>query len=321
MKPTRLSFLIAAAIAVSGGAAAHAQTVNIVTTPAGSFTNSIGAAVAKVVNEHAGVRAVVTPQQSPGLEDVDDGAADFGLSTLHDVQFFVTGRDIYAAKGPHKNIRVFATMTPLRAAVHVRKDSDIKTLADLKGKRITCDFAAQPTGNPVIAAFLAAGGLTRDDVTCVPTRNIPGAADDFAAGRSDAFYFAVGAAKVKEVSASVGGLRLLPFQIDEGKMASTRKILPSAFPFVEQPSPAVDEITEPTPVLAYDLVMFTHAKVSNDVVRRMAAAVHGNKDGMVAVFGGLRLFDPKAMGKPHEFVEYHPGVIDFYKEKGIWQAK
>src|SRR5207237_1001206 len=48
------------------------------------------------------------------------------------------------------------------------------------------------------------------DVVEVAEVNVVRAADDFKAGRLDLLFFAVGAPKVAEVAAAVGGLRLLP---------------------------------------------------------------------------------------------------------------
>lgn len=88
-----------AALSLAPAGVANAQVIGIVTTPAGSFTNSIGAAVAKVVVEHAKLRATVTPQQSHGQEAVNDGSAELSLASLSDVQQYVTGTVDWAGKG------------------------------------------------------------------------------------------------------------------------------------------------------------------------------------------------------------------------------
>ena len=57
------SVLLAALVA----APAHGQTISIVSTPSGSYTNSAGAAMAKVISEKAKMRAVLQAQSQQGM--------------------------------------------------------------------------------------------------------------------------------------------------------------------------------------------------------------------------------------------------------------
>jgi TRAP-type uncharacterized transport system substrate-binding protein len=202
-----------AALAVAASpATAFAQALSIVTTAAGSFTHSTGAAIAKVMVQHAGMRATVSPQQSHGQESVNDESADLSLATLSDVQQYVTGTVDWAGKGPKKNIRLISRVVPIRTAGLVKLDSSIKTMKDVKGKRVPTEFPAQRAVFRVVLAQLATAGLSVKDVVPVRARNIIGSADDFAAGKSDIFWFALGSAKVKQVAAGVGGLRAISIE-------------------------------------------------------------------------------------------------------------
>ena len=207
MKSLRILAYFCVAALLSG--TARAQTIGIVTTPAGSYSNSAGAAVAKVLVDKAQLRVVVQPQASTGFEEVETGAAQFNMSNSFDATFYATGTGEYQAMGPHKNLRLVAALIPYRVALHVRADSDIKTIADLKGKRLSSGFNAQKTIGRIIEAHLETSGLSYKDVTSVPTPNVVRQADDFKAGKVDALFFALGSAAIKEANASVGGLRVL----------------------------------------------------------------------------------------------------------------
>ena len=91
----------------------------------------------------------------------------------------------------------------------MRKDSPIKTVADLKGKRVVDGFSSQKTIPPLLDASYATAGMTRQDITPVNVPNVVGGANAFIQGKADAFFFALGAAKVREADAAVGGIRAL----------------------------------------------------------------------------------------------------------------
>jgi hypothetical protein len=67
ISPAAVFLIVAPLVAPS----AHAQTVSIVTTPAGSYTNSAGAAMAKVINDKTKVRAVLQAQAQQGMIPVE----------------------------------------------------------------------------------------------------------------------------------------------------------------------------------------------------------------------------------------------------------
>lgn len=310
--------MLAATLATAAVSAANAQTVTIVTTAAGGFTNSTGAAIGKVLGDAGGVRAVITPQQSSGLTDINAGIADFGITTIPDVIFAVAGTNDYAENGPQSDLRIVARMTALRGAIFVRADSPITTYAEIKGNRMPCEYAAQVSGNPMLEVVRAVGGFATTDIECVPTQNIPGSADLLSSGQSDAFYFAVGAGKVKEVAASVGGLRALPFPTDEESLKKAQEIVPEIYGMGVEANPALDGFAEATDVLVNDLVLFANVNVPDEVVQEITATIYANKAALLEVFPGLDLFDPDQMAKPYAGVSYHPGAEAFYREQNIW---
>jgi hypothetical protein len=304
-------------LAVSLSAPASAQTLSIVTTPSGSFTNSAGAAIAKVISEKTKLRAIVQPQAQAAMSPVAAGVAEFGMSNAYDLTFFSTATAYYQGQPKHPNLRQIAAMTVLRVAMHVRKDSPIKTIADLKGKRLAAGFNAQKTIVTTVSALLANANLTYDDVDKVLAPNVSRSVDDFIGGKTDAFFFALGSAPVKQAAATVGGLRVLPIDDSPAAVARIKKILPGAYVMKVDPAPNLDGITEPTNVVAFDLVFFTRADVPDDVVYTVTKALHDNKKDLVTTFRPMSLFNPDTMARPVDEVPFHPGALKYYKEIGI----
>lgn len=319
MTLSRWAALTAVAWLACGSAGAQVQT--IVTTPAGSFTNSLGSAIAKVIVEKAGMKATVSAQQSHGHEAVNDGAAQLSVVTISDLQQFVTGTIDWAGKGEKKNIRLIGAMIPIMTVGYVKLDSPIKSLADVKGKRVPWGFPVQKSVQRVVIAQLAGAGVTEKDVQPVPVRNIVQSADDFAAGKTDIFWFALGSGKVKQVDAKVGGLRGVPVETNPKALAAMEQYVPGSYVVKLKPSPGLEQIKSEIPVQAYDVVFFTNDKASVDDIYKITKAVHENKKDMAAVFPAMNRFNPNQMAKPYKVLQYHPGAIKYYTEKGMWPPK
>jgi TRAP transporter TAXI family solute receptor len=299
----------------------NAQVLTIVTTQAGSFTNSLGSAVAKVIVEKSGLRATVSAQQSHGHEAVNDGSAELSVVTISDLQQFVTGTIDWAGKGEKKNIRLIGAMIPIMTTGYVKIDSPIKSMKDIKGKRVPWGFPVQKSVQRVVAAQLAGAGITEKDITPVPARNIIQSADDFAAGKTDVFWFALGSGKVKQVDAKVGGLRALPIETDAKALDLLEQHVPGSYVVKLKPTPALEQIKSEIPVQAYDVVFFTNAKTPDDVIYKITKAVFENKKDMAAVFPALNRFNPEQMAKKYKVLQYHPGAIKYFTEKGLWPPK
>ena len=311
---------VLAALTISG-AAAQAQTITVATTQPGSLTHSLGSAVAKIATEFAGVRTVVQPQGGSSLLAISAKTSEFGFSNSFDVVFYTSGTGEYQGRPPHKNVRVVARIFPNLSPLYVRLDSPIKSLKDLKGKRIPGGFAAQKSLLLSYTMQLANAGLTYNDVTAVLTPNVVKSADDFVAGKVDAFTFGLGAGKLKEVAAAVGPLRALPMDPDPAAIARSQAILPTSYLMTVKPAPNFPEIRQEMPLVVYDFTMQTHADVPDDVVYKVVKAMHGHKKELAATFAGLRRFDTNTMAIKYEGLEYHPGAIKFYKEIGQWPPK
>ena len=199
------------AIGLMGGSALAQQPIAIATPKAGSIYNSTAAAIGKVLGEKAGLHLTIQAMggSSQYLPIIDAGEVPFGIANVYETSLGVTGEDYFKGR-PTKNIRSVAILYPLRHTVFVKKDSPYKTLADLKGTRAPVGFASQKILTAVTNAVFATVGLALEkDFKGVNTANIISQANAFKEGRTDFFVFALGAGKIKEVDAAVGGVRAL----------------------------------------------------------------------------------------------------------------
>ncbi|MBD1548343.1 TAXI family TRAP transporter solute-binding subunit [Roseibium aggregatum] len=307
----------AATVAMVAAGSAQAQNVGIATSNPGSLFHNIGTAVANAANE-AGLNTTIQPATSPNqfIPFVNSGGIEFGVANLQEVNYAVSGEAWWnGVKNP--NIRVVGMLMPLKEAIFVRADSDIKTLADLKGKRMTDGYTAQNTILPQLDAVYATADMTRADMTPVNVTSVVAGAQAFMANDADGFIFAHGAGKVREADASVGGLRALPVADDSDEaLAKARKHWPTAF-FVKMKAGSSPGVLEDATYIAFPQVIFTHAGVPDDVVYQMAKAMYEGKDVMAKTFKPFNAFNPKDMKGDPGVAEFHPGALKFFKEVGL----
>jgi TRAP transporter TAXI family solute receptor len=317
--------LIASALAaafVLGTGAASAQTVGMATSPAGSLYHTQGSAMAPILKEKAEIEIRIQPFTSPNihLPAVNAGQIEFALANIYEVSQAVGGLDFFDGK-KNENLRLVTITGPLRSAIFVKKDSPVKTLADLKGQRVTWGYTQQNTIKAQILSYFESVGLSEKDITPVMVPAVIRGADDFAAGKADAFLFAVGSAKVTEVDAAVGGIRALPLPQGPATQAAFKKHFPPAYVEVVNPAPGLAGIPAPTAIMAYDAVMVTHAGAPDDVVYKMTKTLHENAEAVAKSSPTLRGFNAGGMAKNTDLAQYHPAAIKYYKEKGLWPPK
>jgi TRAP transporter TAXI family solute receptor len=312
---------VTAVAAIAATTPATAQMYGLGTGKQGFFTYSAGAAIAKVASDK-GLALRIQPfgGTSAYVPAVAAKEVDFGLANELETNYAVTGTAIYKDK-PQTDIRVVSIMNPLYSVLFVRKDSPIKTIADLKGKRLPTDFVSQRVLDVLMQGTLANAGLSYNDIQKVRVPNVVGGANEFAEGKTDAFMFAVGAGKVAETDAKVGGIRVLPIDPSREAMARLRKFIPVAYATKLEPGPGRAGVVEPVMVYAYDYLLLTSSKVSDEAVYKLTKILHENKPALVAGFRPLVGFQPNRMNKDMGPVKFHDGAIKYYKEIGAWPPK
>lgn len=309
---------LAASVFLTAGAAA--QTVGIATSNPGSLFHNIGTAVAKAAND-AGINATIQPATSPNqyMPLVNANEVEFGVGNLEEFNYALTGEAWFSDSGVNDNLRVVGLIMPIKEAIFVRADSDIKTVADLKGKPMVDGYTAQQTILPQLDAIYATAGLTRADMQPVQVPSVVGGADAFIAGDAVGFIFAHGAGKVREADAAVGGIRALGVPDTPEATAAIKQHWKTGYVVKMEPGPAAPGVLEPGTFIAYPQLVFTNADVSDDAVYAMAKVIYESKDSMKAAFPPFAAFDPKEMVGETAPGQYHPGAIRFYKEVGIWK--
>ena len=316
----QLATVAAAAVLACAAQAQAAQPIAMVSLPQGTINFFQTAAIAKVVQEHSDLvmRVKTMRGASLGHAAVNAGDAEFQISNIIESSEAYHGTDIFKGK-PQKDLRVAFENRALPLGIFVRKDSDIKTVADLKGRRFPTGWKAYPNVVVNINAILATAGLSIKDVDPVPVPELIRASEDFKQGKTDATYFAVDAPKVREIDASVGGIRFLSMPDGPEALAAVESVKPGLFIMKMQPSKRLPGIVGPTNVLAFDLVVVTSAKVPDEVVYKFVKTIHDHRAELIKAHPSFNQFKPDLMAKRFKSMPHHPGAIKYYKEIGLWK--
>jgi TRAP transporter TAXI family solute receptor len=313
--------ILTAVAAVLFACGAQAQVLGFGSAPQGSIGYNMSAAIARVMSESAQIQSRVQPYSgsSAVLPLVNTGELDLAVCNVLEIEEATQGEGPYNGR-KQANLRVLGVIFPIYSSIFVRKDSPIKSLAELKGKRLPYGFSAQVTLERIVDAIIATGGLARRDVVPVLVPTVVRGADDFIDGKIDGGFFAIGAAKVSEVDKTVGGIRYLPIPDDPKSVAAMKKIMPYAYINVVNPSPAFVGLDGPTRLMAYDYLVVAGAHVKDDTVYRIAKAMFENKPKLAESLRAFNGWDPNSINKEMP-ASFHPGSVKFFKEKGLGGTK
>lgn len=307
----------AAAAASLAAAAACAQTISIGTNPQGSLAYATGAGIARVAIEEAGVKMRVVPQGGPvvTLPLLNKGRLDFTISVSVVTAFARQGAAMFKGR-KQENVRMAASLFPLVVGWYVREDSPIRTIADLKGRRLPSKYTKQRIAGLFARALLATAGIAEKDTRPFPVPNGVRGVEAFMAGKVDAANFSLSSGKTRQAHAAVGGIRVLSAELNARTQEILQGIAPGAYIGTIQPSPRFPGVEGPTNTLVAPFILNAGADTPDELVYRVVKAIWANKEKLVAshkAFGG---FDPKGINRDVG-LPYHNGARKFFAEAGL----
>lgn len=275
----------------------------------------IGTLIAGVVSQPQ--KIIATAQASNGslgnVIAVHSGALETGFSQADVAAWAKTGTGIFEGRPSLPGLRLIANLYPESVHVVVRKDSGIKGLADLKGKRVALD---EPGSGTLVGArlVLAAYGLKEADLQ--PEYIKPNqAGNKLIAGSLDAFFFIGGtpAAAITELAATTA-ISLLPIDgpAAERLRAQSPYLHAETIPVETYPGVAA------VPTLAVGAQWVTSERVNADLVYQATKALY-SAAGQKALASGhpkgkFITLDNAVKGAG---IPFHAGAERFYREAGV----
>jgi TRAP transporter TAXI family solute receptor len=213
MKLKLTSILAASVIALAFSTTSHAQSLfRIATGATGGTYYPVGGIIATSVSQPD--KLVVSAQASSGsvanVNGISRGDFESGFSQSDVATWAYQGKMIFDGKPRQTKLRLIASLYPETIHVVVRKDSGIRSVADLKGKRVSLDM---PGSGTLVNALmvLKAYGVNESDILPEYIKTYQ-AADKLQDGELDAFFFVGGspASVIEKLIATGTEIELLP---------------------------------------------------------------------------------------------------------------
>ena len=190
-------------------------------------------------------------------------------------------------------------------------DSGIKTLADLKGKRISVGAAKSGTELNARAIFKAAG-LTYADLAKVEYLPFGESVELIKNRQLDATLQSagLGVASIRDLSTSVK-IVVVPVPAD-----MVAKVGDAAYQTAVIPANTYTGQTQDVPTAAIPNFLVTHSGVSDELAYQMAKQMYENIDTLYAAHNAAKAIkrENAIKGMP---VPLHPGAERYYREVGL----
>ena len=299
---------------VSGAALAQQQFVNILTGGQSGVYYPMGVALSQIfAKDIPNVRstAQVTKASAENLNLLQAGRGELALALGDSVSDAWKG-DVEAGF-PKKldKLRGLSGTYSNYIQIVASADSGIKTLADLKGKRISVGAAKSGTELNARAVFKAAG-MTYADMAKVEYLAFGESVELMKNRQLDATLQSagLGVASIRDLSTSVK-IVVIPVPADV-----VAKVGDAAYQPAMIPANTYTGQTEAVPTVAIANFLVTHSGVSDDMAYRMAKAMYDNIDTLYAAHNAAKVIkvENAVKGMP---IPLHPGAEKYYKEVGV----
>lgn len=304
---------IATAFASSTLPLRAAEFVSILTGGTSGVYYPLGVAIAKIFSEKVpGARATVqaTKASVENLNLLQAGKGEIAFTLGDSLAAAWNGDEEAGFKRKADKLRGLAAIYPNYIQIVASKDSGIKTLADLKGKRLS--VGAPKSGTELNArAILSAAGMGYPDLGKVEYLPFSESVELMKNRQLDATLQSagLGVASIRDLAASV------PITVVAVPSAVVDK---AGAPFVKKQIPAgtYEGQTEAVETAAVINYLVTRAGLGDDLVYAMTQAIFESLPDLQAAHSAAKAIELKAAAQGM-MVPLHPGAERFLKEKGV----
>ncbi len=314
-----LSILLAVVLLVtvmSACAKKQETFVSIATGGTGGTYYPLGAAMAKILNDHVkdvSANAQVTNASVENIGLVGSGEVEIAFIQNDITYYAFTGTEMFADKDKVENISGLAVLYPELVQIIARVDANIQSIEDLRGKRVA--VGAPGSGAEANARqVLEIHGLTYDDLGKADFLSFSESADQIKNNQLDAAFLTAGipTSALTEVAQTSD---IVVVSITADMLAA----LSAKYPFytsVEIPAGTYRNQDTAVMTAAVMAMLVVQKDLSNDLVYNMTKSIFENRQDIIDAHtrGNDIKLETALSGMP---IAIHPGAQKYYDEKGI----
>ena len=310
----KISALIAALLLTSNAAKAQsAEFINILTGGTAGVYYPLGSALTKIYGDNikgSKVQVQVTKASVENLNLLQEGKGEIAFVLGDSAKDAWAGNEDAGFKNKLDKLRIIGAIYPNYVQIVASKGSNIKTLADLKGKRIS--VGAAKSGTELNArAVLAAAGMSYKDLGKVEYLPFAESVELIKNRQLDATLQSagLGVASLKDLANSVE-INVVAVPADVVKKMGA--------PFIPGTIPAETYKGQTAAVSTTAIVNYlvTRKDVSDATAYQMTKLFYENLAALVAAHSAAKDINVKdAASNPP--LPLHPGAAKYYKEKGL----
>ena len=278
-----------------------------------------GGAIARIVNKKRKVYGIRCTVESTGgsvfnVNAIMAGDLEFGV-VQSDRQFqAIKGLAEWKEKGPQKDLRAVFTIHPESITLVAADDAGIKSVQDLRGKRVNIGNPGSGQRQNSIDALSNYGINYEKDLKAegVKAAEAPGLLQD---GRIDAFFYTVGhpSGAIKEATAGRRKVHFVPLTGLDTLLSKYPYYAKAQIPIKLYPGATNQSDTDTFGVKA---TFVTSAKVPERVVYAITKEVFDNFEDFKKLHPAYEVLTKQNMLEGMS-AQIHPGAMKYFKEAGM----
>jgi uncharacterized protein len=314
LRRVMLAVSVGAVLASGAVLAQQQQFINILTGGQSGVYYPLGVALSQVYAKaipNVKATAQVTKASAENLNLLQAGRAELAWTLGDALSDAWKGEPEAGFNTPLNRLRGISATYNNYIQIVANADSGIRTLGDLKGKRVS--VGAAKSGTELNArAILKAAGLSYKDLSKVEYLPFGESVELIKNRQLDATLQSagLGVASIRDLATSV---KIVVVSVPADVVA---KVGDAAYQPAVIPANTYVGQTVDVPTAAIPNFLVSHSGVSDDVAYQMTKALYDNLDTLYAAHNAARAIkrENATQGMP---VPLHPGAIRYYREVGL----